>query len=125
MKVPDSTAFTKANLAKKKATIILVFSPDCEHCQRETKELIANIDLFKKAQIVMSSPLDYGYIKRFYEEYKIADYPNIIMGRDPGYFFGTFYKIRSFPAIFLYDKKGNFVQAFDGNVPIEKIAKFL
>ena len=61
----------------------------------------------------------------FYEEYKIADYPNIIMGRDPGYFFGTFYKIRSFPRIFLYDKKGNFVQAFDGNVPIEKIAEFL
>lgn len=121
----DSTAFTKDDLKKKKATIIMVFSPDCEHCQHETKELIAHIDLFKKAQIVMVSPLEYDYIKKFYEEYKIADYPNIIMGRDPGYYFGTFYKVRSFPSIFLYDKKGNFVQKFDGSVPVEKIASFL
>ena len=103
----------------------MVFSPDCEHCQHETKELIAHIDLFKKAQIVMVSPLEYDYIKKFYEEYKIADYPNIIMGRDPGYYFGTFYKVRSFPSIFLYDKKGNFVQKFDGSVPVEKIASLL
>ena len=121
----DSTVFTKDNLSKKKATIIMVFSPDCEHCQAETKALTAKIELFKKVQIVMASPLDYDYIKKFYEEYKIADYPNITMGRDPGYYLGTFYKIRSFPAIFLYDKKGNFVKAFNGSYPVEQIAELL
>lgn len=121
----DSTAFTKADLSKKKATIIMVFSPDCEHCQAETKAITARIELFKKVQIVMASPLDYDYIKKFYEEYKIADYPNITMGRDPGYYLGTFYKIRSFPAIFLYDKKGNFVKAFNGSFPVEQIAELL
>ena len=125
IKVSDSTRFTKDDLKSKKAVVIMVFSPDCEHCQNETKELIAHIDLFKKVQIIMASPLDYDYIKRFYEEYKIADYPNIIMGKDPGYFFGTFYHIRSFPAIFLYDKKGNFIDKFDGSVPVEKIAAAL
>ncbi|MEI8060067.1 MAG: hypothetical protein WCG67_07920, partial [Ferruginibacter sp.] len=37
--VADSSIFTKNNLKKKKATIIIMFSPDCEHCQAETKEL--------------------------------------------------------------------------------------
>jgi thioredoxin-related protein len=124
-KVSDSTKFAKADLEKKTATIIFIFSPDCEHCQHETKELIAHIDLFKKAQIIMASPLEHAYLKRFYEEYKIADYSNIIMGRDPTYFLGTFYHVRSFPAIFVYDKKGNFVKAFDGSVPVEKIAESL
>lgn len=118
----DSSIFTKESLKKKTATIIILFSPDCEHCQHETKELTAKIDLFRKAQIVMASPLDYSLIKKFYTEYKIADYHNITMGRDPGYFLGTFYKVRSFPAIFVYDKKGNYIKSFDSSVPVETIA---
>lgn len=125
IKVPDSARFTKDDLSKKKATIIFIFSPDCDHCQHATKELTANIRLFKKTQIVMASSLEYSYLKKFYEEHKIADHPNIILGRDPSYFFSTFFRVRSFPAIFVYDKKGNFVQSFDGSVPVEKIAEAL
>lgn len=125
IKVPDSTRFSKEDLSRKKATIIIIFSPDCDHCQHATKELTTNIRLFKKAQIVMASPLEYSYLKKFYEEYKIADHPNIIMGRDPSYFFGTFFRVRSFPAIFVYDKKGNFIKSFDGSVPIERVAEVL
>ena len=124
-KAPDSIKFTKDDLHKKTATVIMVFSPDCEHCQHEINEIKANIRLFKKAQIVMASPLDYSYIKKFYEEYKIADYPNITIGRDPTYMLGTFYHIRSFPAIFVYNKKGKFVKAFDGTVPVQRIAEAL
>lgn len=125
IKIDDSTKFTKADLTKRKPTIIFIFSPDCEHCQQETKALTANIGLFKKAQIIMASPLEHRLLKNFYNKYKIADYPNIIMGRDASYFFGTFYSIKSFPAIFVYDKKGRFVKSFDGNSPVEKIAESL
>jgi thioredoxin-related protein len=124
-KVPDSTVFTKDDLPKKRATMIMIFSPDCEHCQHETRELIAHMDLFKKVQIIMTSPLEYYYLNKFYEDFGIAQYPNITIGRDPGYFLGTFYKVHSFPSIFLYDKKGNFVKSFDGSVPVEKIAEAL
>jgi thioredoxin-related protein len=125
LNMTDSSYFTKDNLKKKTATIIMLFSPDCEHCQHETKELTAKINLFKKAQIIMASPLEYNYIKKFYTEYKIADYPNITMGRDPSYFLGTFYKVRSFPAIFVYDKKGKYVMSFSGSAPVEAIAAAL
>lgn len=124
-RVPDSTRFTKDDLQKKRATLIMIFSPDCEHCQYETRQLIAHIDLFKKVQIIMTTPLEYYYVNKFYEDYEIAKYPNIIIGRDHGYFLGTFYKVRSFPSLFLYNKKGEFVQAFDGSVPVEKIAEAL
>jgi len=120
--VADSSFFTKDNLKRKKATIIIMFSPDCEHCQAETKELTEHIDLFKKAQIIMASPLDFNYLRKFYDEYKIADYPNITMGRDPSYFLGTFFKVRSFPAIFVYNKKGHLVTSFTGSTPVEQIA---
>jgi len=120
-RVPDSTQFTKDDLKKKWNTIVIVFSPDCEHCQDETRRITANMEQFKKTQIVMASPLDFSYIKKFYDEYHIADYPNIIMGRDPSYFLGTFYKVRAFPAIFIYNKKGNLVESFSGTTPLENI----
>ena len=73
----------------------------------------------------MASPLEYRFLKQFYDEFKIGDYSNITMGRDPGYYFGTFYHVRAFPAIFLYDKKGNFIKKFDGSTPVEMIPSFL
>ena len=103
----------------------MMFSPDCEHCQAETKDILANINLFKKAQILMVSPIDFKYMKEFYTEYKIANYPNITIARDPTYFLGTFYKIRSFPSIFVYDKKGNLKNSFIGSTFVEDIAASL
>ncbi len=121
IKVPDSTYFTKDDLKKKTPTIVMVFSPDCEHCQEMTKQITANIKLFKKAQIVMATPVGFSYVKKFYEEYKISNYSAITMGRDPTYFLGTFYKVRSFPAIFIYNKKGQLVNWFTGEVELKKI----
>lgn len=121
IKVPDSTYFTKDNLKKKKPTIVMVFSPDCEHCQEMTKQITANIKLFKKAQIVMATPVGFSYVKKFYEGYKISNYSTITMGRDPTYFLGTFYKVRSFPTIFIYNKKGQLVNWFTGEVELKKI----
>ena len=124
-KVSDSTRFTKEDLNRKKATLIFIFSPDCEHCQLETRALLDHIKLFKKVQIIMATPLEHELIKQFYELYKIDKYPNIIMGRDPTNFFGSFYNVLTYPSIFLYNKKGKFVKAFDGTIPVEKIAEYL
>lgn len=103
----------------------MVFSPDCEHCQVRVKEIMANIKLFKNVQIVMVSNLGYNYIARFYKEFKLARYPSIIMGMDYRYQVGNFFTISSVPVIFLYNKFGKFVQAFDRNVPLQKIAAAL
>lgn len=123
--IADSSFFTKASLKKNKSTVIIIFSPTCENCVDETKELKEKMGLFKKAQIVMVSPLEYSYLRQFYDDNKIGDYPTITMGRDPGYFLGTFFKVRSLPSIFVYNKKGNFVKAFIGSTPVEEIAAAL
>ncbi len=73
----------------------------------------------------MCTPLDYKYILPFYKEYNLAKYSNITVGRDGSYILGTFFSVRNFPSIFVYNKKGEFVKAFDGSVPVEKIAESL
>jgi thioredoxin-related protein len=121
-KVPDSTLFTKADLKKKKATLLMVFSPDCDHCQHETKELTDKIKLFKKVQIVMASWLPYDQVKQFYKDYHIADYPNITMGWDKAFMLPSYYKFQSLPFMALYDKKGNLISVFEGSVSLDKVA---
>lgn len=124
-KASDSTKFTRDDLEKRKPTVFIIFSPDCEHCQDETKALIANIDKFKHAQIVMVEFLPHDQMVKFYKDYKIENYPNIIMGRDAKYYLPLFFKVQSLPAIYVYDKKGRFKQAFSGSVSMEKIAAAL
>jgi len=125
MKTPDSTKFTKDNLIQNVPVIMIVFSPDCEHCQHETEALIKNIDLFKNTQIIMTSPLDYSYLLKFYKDYGIAKCPNITIGRDGSYMLGTFFSIHDFPSIFVYDKNWDLVKSFSGSVRVEKIAAAL
>ena len=119
---PDSVTFAKADLKKRKPTLIILFSPDCDHCKHETKLLKTDIALLKNVQIVMVSFLNFDLIKKFYEDFQLADYPSITVGRDSKFFLGTFYKLHTYPSMFLYNKKGKFVQHFEGNVEIKKIA---
>lgn len=124
-KVPDSSNFSKQDLTKKKPTLIILFSPDCEHCHKQTNELKKDIELLKNIQIVMVSFLNYDLVKKFYEDFEMKNYPNITIGIDGKYFLGTFYKPQIFPTMFLYNKKGKLVKNFEGNVTIQQLKENL
>ena len=124
-KIPDSSSFTRNNLVKKKATVIIFFNTDCDHCQVEIKKLTAKIDQLKNVQIIMVSAMGFNLLQRFYEDYKIADYPNITMARDPSYNFTSFYKAYFVPQVYMYDKNRKFLNVIRGIVPVEEIAKII
>ena len=119
--VSDSSIFAKENLKKKTKALIILFSPDCSHCEHATKQILAKIDSFKNTQIIMVSNLSYDLVRKFYDKYKIADYPTIEMGVDKNYFLGSFYKLTSFPTIFLYNKKGKFKATYSASNTISDI----
>jgi thioredoxin-related protein len=115
LKVDSSGYLTKDNLKKNHATLIMYFSPECEHCKHQTQDLLASIDQFKDIEIVMATLLPYNEMKEFYNYYRIADHPNIQMGRDEKAILPGFYKIRSLPYLALYDKKGKLITTFEGS----------
>lgn len=124
-KAPDSTAFSRSQLNKKKNTIFIVFSPDCSHCQNETKMLLENIKQFKNTQFVMVSYLPWDEIMAFYQVYKIGRYPQITLARDTKFFFPVFFKVTNLPSIFVYNEKGEFVKSFEGDVKPQTILDVL
>jgi thioredoxin-related protein len=120
----DSTTwFTKADLEKKKSLLLIVFSPDCDHCQHETEELIKHIDKFKKVQIVMATFQPFGLMRKFYADYQLYRYENIVVGKDVNFILAPFYNIRNMPFLAFYDKKGQLISIFEGSLPIDKIAE--
>jgi hypothetical protein len=125
VKIPDSSILKREDLTDNKATVFIIFNPFCDHCKHGIKSITDNIDKFKNIQVVLASPIEWKYLKPFYYECKLTDYPDIVMGRDPSNFFGTFFNISSVPGVFVYDKKGNFVTSFEKTVPVEDILKSL
>jgi thiol-disulfide isomerase/thioredoxin len=122
--VDSSTIFTEKNLKKNKAVFINLFSPDCEHCQKETEELIDSIAKFKNIQIVMATTLSFDKMKAFYDKNQLGRFPNIVVGQDRQLILPTFYKIKNFPFLAFYDKNGKLIDVAEGALPISKVLFF-
>ena len=121
LKVDSSTYFTKENLKKNKPSIIMIFNPGCEHCKHETEEIIKNINDFKDIQIVMTTPQSFTEMKDFYKEYKLSNYPNIVMGRDEHFVLPSFYFIHSLPFLAFYDKNQKLISVHEGSMTVPKM----
>lgn len=121
----SSTIFTKETLSNKKATMIMLFSPDCDHCQHETEQIIKHKNALEKVQIVMATIAPFDKMLAFYNRYDLKRFDNIIMGREINYVLPTFYNIRNFPFLAFYNKKKELISVFEGSMPIEKIVEEL
>jgi thioredoxin-related protein len=122
--LPDSVSyFTKADLPKKTASLLMLFNPQCEHCQHETEQLIKNIGQFKKIQIVMTTSMPFDSMLAFREKYQLAQYKNIIVAQDTHYFLFSYFLNRNLPFMAFYDRKKDLISVSEGGLPIDKVLK--
>jgi len=121
----STTKYTKESLPKKKAVVLMLFSPDCEHCQHEAEQIAANKELLKDVQIVMVTGSPIYRIQEFGQRYGLSSMPNVVIAKDPQFFLFSFYGIRYLPFMALYDKKGNLVTAKDGAMKPQDIVALL
>lgn len=119
--IDSTTWFTTENVPSKTATMVMLFDPDCEHCQKETQDIINQIDKFKNITIIMATPLAFGKIKEFYNRYNLNRFKNIIVGRDVSFTLPVFYNVSNLPLLAFYTKKGKLIDTFEGNLSIAKI----
>jgi AhpC/TSA family. len=119
---PDSSTLTKDKL-KHQPTIIMYFSPDCDHCQHQWEDMKKAMDKLKKFQIVMITHQPFEMMVDFYRKQGIANYSNVKMGRDTRFVLPPFYRIQSLPFMALYDRNGKLVTTFHGNVKVDKLVR--
>lgn len=121
LETDSSTYFTKYDLPKNKPVLIIVFNPDCEHCQHETEQIIQNIDHLKNIQIVMATMMPFDMMKSFYEKYDLKRFENITVGKDMQYMLPSFFQMHFMPYLAMYNKKGNLLTTFEGSMKIDDL----
>ena len=117
----DSGSLTKDALKKNQPVIVMYFSPECHHCQHQVEDMLARMDDLKRIQIVLATYRSIEELVAFEEKYKLKQFKNIYSGRDTKYFIQPFYKVKNLPYLALYNKKGNLITTFEGNVTIDNL----
>ena len=117
----STTKYTKDNVPKKKAVLLMLFSPDCEHCQHEAEQLVLNKEAFKDIHIILSTTLPIYKMQAFADKYGLTGMKNVVVAKDPYYLLPSFYQIRNLPFMALYNKKGALIRTFEGSVGLDKI----
>jgi cytochrome oxidase Cu insertion factor (SCO1/SenC/PrrC family) len=121
---PDKAIFSSSKLKKTQPTIIMFFSPGCDHCIHQFEDMVKGMKSLKSAQIVMATYQPLEELVEFNKKYQIAaKYPNIVTGRDANYFLPPFYHITNFPYFAFYDKTGKFRSVYEGNLSVANILK--
>ncbi|MET0637793.1 MAG: thioredoxin [Chitinophagaceae bacterium] len=102
--VDSNTVMTSEGLNEERPFMLILFSPECEHCKKATEDIINNIGLFKDIDIIMATPLPFDEMKKFYTDYQLSRFPNIVMGRDHRFMLPSYYQVRYLPFLAFYGK---------------------
>ncbi len=121
----NKTFFSSAKLKKTLPTIIMFFSPGCDHCVHQFEDFVKGMNSLKNTQIVMATYQPIEELAEFNKKYQVAKYPNIVTGRDVNYFLPPFYHVTNFPYFAFYDNTGKFKSVHEGNLSVENILKRL
>jgi thiol-disulfide isomerase/thioredoxin len=117
----STTIYTKKNVPSNKPVMVMIFSPECSHCQHETEEILAHKAQLKDVEILMVTFHPLWQMNEFVETYKLKEQTNIVVGKDIYLLLPGFYAFHNLPFHALYDKKGELLKVFEGSMDIEKI----
>lgn len=117
----STTKYTKNNIPKNKPVLLMLFSPDCSHCQQTAEEMVQRKDELKHINIVMATLHSLNEMNAFVEKYRLKELPNVTVGRDIYYIMPGFYVVKNFPYLAFYNKKGKLIKGFEGSMPLSRI----
>lgn len=119
----DSSTLTREDLAPHHPTMLMYFSPTCEHCIHQMDDMMKRIKDLRKYQIVMATYQPFNEMVDFYKKYRLDQHPNFKIGRDTKFALPPYFVIHSLPYFALFDKKGKLIATYEGNVKVDTLLK--
>ena len=118
----DSTTFYKKEaLPKNKPLLLMLFSPECSHCQHTAEELVQHKEELKDIQVVMATLHTISQMNAFADTYGLKALPNVVLGKDVYFLLPSFYNIHNLPYMAFYKANGDLIRTFEGSLPIENV----
>jgi thiol-disulfide isomerase/thioredoxin len=119
--VDSTTLFNTKDIPSGEPIVLMYFSPDCEHCQHQTEEILKNMDSLRNVRFVLLTALPFDKMKNFYYYYKLGNYKNITIGKDQDYYFSRHYGSQYVPYLAIYDRHKKLVKVFDGGTKVSTL----
>jgi hypothetical protein len=126
MLLPDSlTRLNTADIPTGKPFIMVGFSPYCIHCQAEILDIVHHIKRFGDTTIYLVTSFPYSDMKKLYNAYHLAKYPNIVTAVDNKDFFLQYFKASAIPYAAIYDAKKRLKGVIVGQTNAELLSRSL
>jgi thiol-disulfide isomerase/thioredoxin len=108
-----------AYLSSDQASVIMLFDPTCDHCQKTVEGLAANADQLGEIQFlfVAFGTSQQADIKDFQAQYLEGSGLDHYLAWDQDYMFESYFGSSPIPSLYLYDSNNNFVKAYKGEEP--------
>lgn len=120
--VDGEQVYTK-NLSGK--TMLIFFQPDCDHCQREAKQIHDHLQAFGEYEMYFISTAELDQLEQFSKDYHLADRPSVHFAHtELDYIVNSIGSI-SLPSVFIYSAQGKLMKQFNGEVDISRILEVL
>lgn len=104
--------------------LIVIFSPECGHCEYEISEISKSDILLSGAKLLLVTSADSNSTAKFLKQFNLDDKKVIpLLDNDD-----TLYRIFGkaiVPSIYIYNKKLDLIKALYGEYKIETILKYL
>jgi len=115
----DGTQFTTRSLSGK--VMLVFFLPDCDHCQREARQISNNLNYFKDYALYFISTAPLTEQERFGREYNLAGQPNVSFAQASPEELYKHFGLFPTPTVYLYQEGGRLVKIFRDETPVEQI----
>ncbi len=123
VKFTDGTTVEMNEISGK--AVLVLFQPECDHCQREAMRIQENLDRFNDYQVYFISSASIYDNQQFATNYKLDKATNFHFGfASPDHVVQQFGSIPT-PSLYVYSDGGKLVNKFIGETPIEKILEVL
>lgn len=117
--IDSSTVASTKQIQEGTPFALVYFDPDCHDCQKETEEILENINKLSDVRIYFITDVRFERLKVFNRVYKIKNYSNIVLGRDFSQSFYKLYKPGGTPYTMIFDKKKRLRSVFSGQANIK------
>jgi len=101
--------------------VLILFQPECDHCQREAVEIEKNIAAFKDYTLYFISADTQPKIRKFGTDYKLDKHSNIFLGQTAVDSILSNFGAIDAPSVYIYNASGKLVEKFNGETDINRI----
>ncbi len=107
--------------------MLMIFSPQCDHCERMLDTLKGMAGNFKKTQLLLvCEARNKGFLKDFVKKTELAKYPAFgNAGWDGGNLIYDLYTYQLLPQVNVYGANHKLVRTFTGVFPMDSLRQFI